>query len=209
MRWPSDFVSSSSACSSTPAPARSPPPAGAQEQPLEIRNASQPFKIDDPAATRIGRLVWRGGIVMTANSRHFGGWSDLHVSADGRSLTSISDEGAWLTATIDYDCEGQSGGPQRRPDRPAPRPRRQADRHQGRSRCRGHDPPARRLVAGVVRAPPPAVALPDAARHADAGRGSGRHRPAARQRRHRGPDRAGRWPRHRHQRGIQPARRAR
>ena len=81
----------------------SPPPAGAQEQPLEIKSSSLPFKIDEPSAKGIGRLVWRGGIAMTANSRNFGGWSDLHVSPDGKNLTSISDEGAWLTATIDYD----------------------------------------------------------------------------------------------------------
>ncbi|SEP17576.1 hypothetical protein SAMN02990966_04283 [Rhodospirillales bacterium URHD0017] len=88
----------------------SPPPAVAQEQPLEIRSASQPFKIDDPSAKTIGRLVWRGGIMMTANSRHFGGWSDLHVSPDGKTLTSISDEGAWLTATIEYDGEANLAG---------------------------------------------------------------------------------------------------
>ena len=47
---------------------------------------------------------------MTANSRNFGGWSDLHVTPDGRTLTSISDEGAWLTATIDYDAKGNLAG---------------------------------------------------------------------------------------------------
>jgi hypothetical protein len=88
----------------------SPPPAIAQEQPLEIRSFSLPFKIDEPAAKRIGRLVWRGGVSMIANSRNFGGWSDLHVSPDGRSLTSISDEGAWLTATIEYDGEANLAG---------------------------------------------------------------------------------------------------
>lgn len=88
----------------------SPPAAVAQEQPLEIRSASQPFKIDDPSAKTIGRLLWRGGIMMTANSRHFGGWSDLHVSPDGKTLTSISDEGAWLTATIEYDGEANLAG---------------------------------------------------------------------------------------------------
>jgi hypothetical protein len=88
----------------------SPPPAVAQEQTLEIRSASQPFKIDDPSAKTIGRLLWRGGIMMTANSRHFGGWSDLHVSPDGKTLTSISDEGAWLTATIEYDGEANLAG---------------------------------------------------------------------------------------------------
>ncbi len=88
----------------------SPPPAIAQEQPLEIRSSAQPFKIDDPSAKRIGRLLWRGGVAMTANSRHFGGWSDLHVSPDGKSLTSISDEGAWLTAAIEYDGEANLAG---------------------------------------------------------------------------------------------------
>lgn len=82
----------------------------AQEQPFAIRSASQPFKIDDPSARTIGRLVWRGGIMMTASPRHFGGWSDLHVSADGRTLTSISDEGSWLTATIEYDGDANLAG---------------------------------------------------------------------------------------------------
>lgn len=88
----------------------SPPPASAQERPIAIRSSSQPFKIDEPNATRIDRLIWRGGISMTANSPHFGGWSDIHVSPDGRSLTSISDEGAWLTAAIDYDSKGNLAG---------------------------------------------------------------------------------------------------
>lgn len=97
------------ACASVP-----PPPAGAQDQnedqAIEIKNSSLPLKIDEPAATRVDRLIWRGGVMMTANSPHFGGWSDLHVSADGRSLTSISDEGAWLTATIDYNSKGDLVG---------------------------------------------------------------------------------------------------
>lgn len=88
----------------------SPPRAGAQEQLLDIRSSSLPLKIDDPAAKRIDRLIWRGGVSMTASSASFGGWSDLHVSADGRTLTSISDEGAWLTATIEYDGEANLAG---------------------------------------------------------------------------------------------------
>lgn len=88
----------------------SPPPAGAQEQPVEIRSSALTLKIDEPAATRVGRLIWRGGIEMKANSRNFGGWSDLHVSPDGRTLTSISDEGAWLTATVDYDAKRNLAG---------------------------------------------------------------------------------------------------
>lgn len=93
------------ACASVP-----PPPAGAQDQAIDIRNSSLPLKIDEPDATTVGRLIWRGGIAMTANTPHFGSWSDLYVPADGRSLTSISDEGAWLTATIDYDSRGHLAG---------------------------------------------------------------------------------------------------
>jgi len=86
------------------------PPAGALEQPLDIRSTALPLKFDNPAATRVGRLAWRGGLSMKANSPSFGGWSDLHVSPDGRTLTSISDEGAWLTAAIDYDAKGNLAG---------------------------------------------------------------------------------------------------
>ncbi|ODT98737.1 MAG: hypothetical protein ABS83_03870 [Rhodospirillales bacterium SCN 65-16] len=88
----------------------SPPPAEAQEKPVAIHSSALAFKLDDPDATRIGRLIWRGGIEMKADSPHFGGWSDLHVTPDGRSLTSISDEGAWLTATIDYNAKGDLAG---------------------------------------------------------------------------------------------------
>lgn len=87
-----------------------PPPAGAQEQPVEIKSSALTLKIDEPAATRVGRLIWRGGIEMRASSRNFGGWSDLHVSPDGRNLTSISDEGGWLTATVQYDAKGNLAG---------------------------------------------------------------------------------------------------
>ncbi|OFX01408.1 MAG: hypothetical protein A3D94_21580 [Alphaproteobacteria bacterium RIFCSPHIGHO2_12_FULL_66_14] len=87
-----------------------PPPAGAQDQAIEIHGSSLPLRIDEPAATRVDRLIWRGGIAMAASSRNFGGWSALHVSADSRSLTSVSDGGARLTATIDYDAKGNLAG---------------------------------------------------------------------------------------------------
>ena len=78
--------------------------------PLEIHASAVPFKLDDPAAREIGRLIWRGGISMTANSRNFGGWSDLVVSPDNRTLTSISDTGPWFTATIERDGTGNLVG---------------------------------------------------------------------------------------------------
>jgi hypothetical protein len=77
---------------------------------LEIRSQPLAFKLDEPGLKHIGRLIWRGGISMTANSSNFGGWSDLSVSPDGRTLASISDEGSWLTATVEYDSEANLVG---------------------------------------------------------------------------------------------------
>jgi hypothetical protein len=85
------------------------PPAGA-EQALEIHSRALPLKFDEPAVTSVGRLLWRGGLSMKANSPSFGGWSDLHVTADGHILTSMSDEGSWFTATVDYDAKGNLAG---------------------------------------------------------------------------------------------------
>ncbi len=90
------------ACAGVPPPG----PVGAQPVTLAIRSQPLVLKLDEPALRRVGKLVWRGGISMTANSANFGGWSDLHVAPDGKALSSISDEGSWLTATIDYDADG-------------------------------------------------------------------------------------------------------
>ncbi|SKA35250.1 hypothetical protein SAMN02745126_05666 [Enhydrobacter aerosaccus] len=94
------------ACIATPPSA----PVEAQVLPLEIHARAVPFKLDESAAHRVGRLIWRGGLVLTANSANFGGWSDLYVTPDGRHLSSISDVGGWFTATIDYDKDGNLGG---------------------------------------------------------------------------------------------------
>jgi hypothetical protein len=85
-------------------------PVGAQDLPLQITSTAIPLKFDDPQVKTVGRLTWRGGIAMKANSPNFGGWSDIHVSTDGKQLVSISDEGSWFTATIDYDKDGNLAG---------------------------------------------------------------------------------------------------
>lgn len=55
------------------------------------------------------RLVWRGGLVLTAESQHFGGYSGLVLSADGRGLLAVSDAGGWLKARIDYSGTRPAG----------------------------------------------------------------------------------------------------
>jgi hypothetical protein len=79
-------------------------------QPLALHARPQLFKLDDPTARQVGRLIWRGGLSLTANSPNFGGWSDLRVTPDGRHLTSIADVGGWFTATMDYDKDGNLAG---------------------------------------------------------------------------------------------------
>ena len=79
-------------------------------QPIEITSSALPLKLDDPTARQVGRLIWRGGLSLKANSAHFGGWSDLYVTPDRKHLTSIADVGEWLTATIDYDKDGNLAG---------------------------------------------------------------------------------------------------
>jgi hypothetical protein len=85
-------------------------PVGAQPVALDIHSEPLVMKLDEPGLKRLGKLIWRGGISMTANSANFGGWSDLEVSPDGRTLSSISDVGSWLTATVEYDSEGNLNG---------------------------------------------------------------------------------------------------
>jgi hypothetical protein len=85
-------------------------PVAAAPRTLEIRSSSVPFKLEDPQAREIGRLIWRGGISMTGKSRSFGGWSDLTISPDNRTLTSISDNGAWFSATVERDAGGNLTG---------------------------------------------------------------------------------------------------
>ncbi|HEY6980908.1 esterase-like activity of phytase family protein [Reyranella sp.] len=85
-------------------------PLDTRSRPLEIRTQKEPFKLDDPSARQVGRLIWRGGLSLHANSAHFGGWSDLHVTPDGSRLASVSDVGDWLIASIDYDQHGNLSG---------------------------------------------------------------------------------------------------
>jgi hypothetical protein len=87
-----------------------PPTAMAQDQAIEVQASVVPLSLEDAKLQRVGQLIWRGGVSLTANSTHFGGWSDLYVAPDGRSLVSMSDVGHWMTANIDYDAGGNLRG---------------------------------------------------------------------------------------------------
>lgn len=53
--------------------------------------------------TRFGPLEFRGGLVLTAESKNFGGWSGMVLDEAGRRLVAVSDAGTWMTAEIGYD----------------------------------------------------------------------------------------------------------
>jgi len=59
---------------------------------------------------RVGELIYRGGVALSSPDARFGGWSDMRVSADGTTLTAISDRGAWLQARILHDAGGTLKG---------------------------------------------------------------------------------------------------
>ncbi len=61
-------------------------------------------------ATRFGRLTWRGGLVLTSPSKHFGGWSGLAIDPDGKGFFAISDIGAWMSGALTYDGKGLPQG---------------------------------------------------------------------------------------------------
>lgn len=64
----------------------------------------------DPSQSAVGPLVWRGGLALRSGDKRFGGFSDLAVSPDGRSLAAVSDEGQFLTARPTYDGRGFLAG---------------------------------------------------------------------------------------------------
>lgn len=72
-------------------------------RPVNLHAANRP-------AERVGRLGYRGGLVLRSKDARFGGFSALAISADGRTLTALSDKGFWLTATLSYDADGRLAG---------------------------------------------------------------------------------------------------
>lgn len=78
--------------------------------PVEIRAVPYPLHAEDRSVDRVGSLVYRGGLELGSVDNRFGGWSDLHVNADGNGFTAISDRGHWLEGELRYDAQGRLAG---------------------------------------------------------------------------------------------------
>lgn len=74
--------------------------------PIQITVREVPLNQQNTTQSRIGRLIYRGGLSLTANDSRFGGWSDVDISESGVRLTAISDRGFWFDADLAYDEQG-------------------------------------------------------------------------------------------------------
>lgn len=76
-------------------------------EPVAIRTKPTALSPENPGISVVGGLEFRGGLVLSSKQKSFGGFSGLHVSADGAHLTAITDKGDWLTARLAYDQRGR------------------------------------------------------------------------------------------------------
>ncbi|GGE45515.1 hypothetical protein GCM10011367_20400 [Marinicauda pacifica] len=78
--------------------------------PLTVSTDSVPLFPDDPGRRNLDQLTYQGGIEISSETPGFGGWSAIEISPDGERLLAISDGGAWLTATLEYNRNGHLDG---------------------------------------------------------------------------------------------------
>ncbi len=76
--------------------AAGPPLGSGQVVALAVRAEAVPLNKADPAAERVGRLRFVGGLVLTAPDRRFGGVSGMLWDADCGRLLAVTDSGAWI-----------------------------------------------------------------------------------------------------------------
>lgn len=77
---------------------------------LTLKSRPLHLNPEDKSQQRIGDLVWRGGIAVTAANGDFGGLSDLLIEADGERFAAITDAGHWLRGRLLYDAAGNLTG---------------------------------------------------------------------------------------------------
>lgn len=77
-----------------------------------VRIDSAPVALDggDNGITRIGRLRYRGGLRLSSPDSRFGGISGLAISADGRTLLTVTDRGDWIRLEPALDKNGMLVG---------------------------------------------------------------------------------------------------
>ncbi len=77
---------------------------------IQLQSAPALLDLDNRDRSDVGRLAWRGGVVVSSSDSRFGGYSGLEILDDGRRLLALSDVGHWLLADIAYDAAGNLAG---------------------------------------------------------------------------------------------------
>ncbi|MBM3566402.1 MAG: esterase-like activity of phytase family protein [Alphaproteobacteria bacterium] len=77
---------------------------------IEVRAEPVLLNEKDPAETTVGKLRYRGGVVLKSSDHRFGGFSGLAVAADGGYLIAVSDHGLRLSTKIVYGADGNLAG---------------------------------------------------------------------------------------------------
>ncbi len=77
----------------------------APDRAIQVKITAIPIDFDreHPDQKQFGKLIYRGGLNLFANSSFFGGYSEMIVDPTGTTLLAVSDAGTWLRATLDYD----------------------------------------------------------------------------------------------------------
>ena len=91
--------------------------AGAQAQvaadpPTAIEVVARPlagFEVRNSSRRQFGLLEFRGGLVLTSPSKHFGGISALRVQPDGARFIALTDRGWWFRGRLVYDGTRPAG----------------------------------------------------------------------------------------------------
>ncbi len=86
-----------------PALADKPPAAPDRAVAVKITAIAIDFDREHPDQKQFGKLIYRGGLNLFANSSFFGGYSEMVLDPTGTTLLAVSDAGTWLRATLDYD----------------------------------------------------------------------------------------------------------
>jgi len=96
---------------------------------IQIKATPLPLNRDDPLQTQVDRLRYRGGIELQSTNLLFGGLSGLDVSADGKKLIAMSDNGRWVSVPLTYDKNGDLTGAEDGVMKPINRAEGYDDRH--------------------------------------------------------------------------------
>src|SRR6267142_2992611 len=81
------------------------------DPPTSIDIVAQPlpgFDHTDSTRRQFGLLEFRGGLVLTASFKQFGGRSAIRVQPDGANFIALTDKGWWLKGRIVYDGNSPS-----------------------------------------------------------------------------------------------------